>query len=122
MKSSALTDEISLVDVTLSALDSEAEIEFQRRLGPKFTLVSSKVLGESHYRGGFTLEFSDGIRRVVATYGDLEFDVRIDGRELFGPANHGEFSGIMFSREHLREHLPHIVDTALRSLRDERSL
>ena len=108
-----------MTDVALSDLALEAQQEFQRKLGSRFKLVSCKVMGESNYRGGFTLEFSDGIRHLVAAYGDLEFEARLDGRELFGPDRHGDFAGIMFSREHLREHLHRIVEATLCGLPDE---
>src|ERR1700744_5097972 len=52
MRRFAHADEASLVEIALGALASEAEREFQRRLDPRFSLVSSKVLGESNLRVG----------------------------------------------------------------------
>ena len=101
-----------MIDIALGDLASQAEQEFRRRLDPEFGLVSRKIFGESQFRGGFTLEFSDGSRQLVATYADMEFEVRLNGHELFGPAIHDDFAGAMFSREHLREHFPRIVEAA----------
>jgi hypothetical protein len=97
----------------LAELADDSERQFQSALGPAFQVVSCEVLGESHYRGGFRLVLSDGSRSFVVAYGDLELEVTLNGRELFGPQFHRGFEGIMFSREHLKQYLPGIVASSL---------
>ena len=94
---------------SLYELVTEAEQQFRDALGPGLRVTSREIIAESSYRGGFRLVFGGASGQVQVFYGDLELEVTANGRELFGPAVHQGFSGNMFSREHLRQHLPDIA-------------
>jgi len=101
---------------TLNELVADAERQFHAALGSSFHVASRELLGESHYRGGFRLVFAAASSQVQVFYGDLELEVTTNGRELFGPAVHTGFAGNMFSREHLKEHLPGIAASSFAQL------
>jgi len=94
---------------SLNELAADAEQQFHNVLGPSFHVASREIIAESSYRGGFRLLFAGASGQVQVFYGDLELEVTTNGRELFGPTVHEGFSGNMFSREHLRQHLPCIA-------------
>ena len=94
---------------SLNELVADAEQQFRDALGPSFHVASREVIAESYYRGGFRLVFANASGQVQVFYGDLELEVTVNGRELFGPAVHQGFSGNMFSREHLKQYLPAIA-------------
>jgi hypothetical protein len=79
-------------------------------------LENLKVIEPQSFKGGFRLEYRCRKEPLVVTYLDMEFSALHGERELFGAEVHPGFSGNMFSREHLAEHLPAIaiaVRTAL---------
>jgi hypothetical protein len=86
------------------AAHAEKEFEFLRKAG--LDTVERHVAGESSYRGGFDLIFRRRDTMCKVEYGDCEFSVVWNGEYVFGADSHPGFSGNMFSREHLDEHLP----------------
>jgi hypothetical protein len=102
---------------TLNELVADAEVQFHNALGPSFRVASREVIAESYYRGGFRLVFANASSQVQVFYGDLELEVTANGCQLFGPAVHQGFSGNMFSREHLKQHLSGIAASSLAQLR-----
>lgn len=94
---------------TLNELASETERQFQAALGSRFNIASRKVDDESGFRNGFRLVFIAASSRLEVSYSDLEFEVILNGHELFGHGFHEDFGGNMFSREHLKQYLSDIV-------------
>jgi hypothetical protein len=68
-----------------------------------------RILFPDSFKGGFVLAFSGYGGSIEVEYLDMQFEARIGEVELFGPKVHPKFSGNMFSREHLAEHLPQLV-------------
>ena len=97
---------------TIADLVTVAQREFRSAFGDKLAVKSCETFGEAHYRGGFHLTLADATDTCEVVYSDLEVEVRFNGSEVFGAKLHTGFSGNMFSREHLREHLPSIAASA----------
>ena len=115
------TDGVRMISVNDLALACEHEFAFLETLG--FPLTEWSELFPESFKGGFTLVFANRSgKRVIISYTDCEFEVRTNGKELFGRTHHEPFSGNMFSREHLTEALPRIrlsVESPLRGMANE---
>ena len=86
---------------------TEAALAFLSNRGLLFH--ERRILHPESYKGGFVLTFSGNGETVTVEYLDMQFEVRIGDAELFGSNLHPEFSGNMFSREHLVEHMPKLA-------------
>jgi len=105
-------------EISASQLLQQTEQEFRAGLGPECEVMSSNLAAPESFRGGFRMVFTCGLGQLVASYGDMEFEVIYGARELFGHTVHVDFEGNMFSREHLKEYLPRIVASAIGQLRN----
>ena len=85
-------------------------------LGTGCSITSSNLVAPESFRGGFRIVLQCGLGELVASYGDMEFEVHRGERELFGHGVHQGFEGNMFSLEHLKQHLPRIVASAIGQL------
>ena len=99
-------------ELTVAELAQDAEREFRAAFGNALRAASRQTFGESNYRGGFKLVFFHDAGRCEVVYADMEVEVSLNGKEIFGPKVHFGFEGNMFSREHLREYLPRIAASA----------
>lgn len=98
--------------LAIADLTQDAEREFRAAFLDKLVVMSRETFGEAHYRGGFRLVLANTTVSCEVVYSDMELEVSFNGREVFGPKVHVGFEGNMFSREHLREHLPRIAASA----------
>jgi hypothetical protein len=98
--------------LTIADLTEDAEREFRAAFLDQPVLETCETFGESHYRGGFRLVLANMTGSFEVLYSDMQLEVRLNGREVFGTKVHGGFEGNMFSREHLREYLPRIAASA----------
>lgn len=98
--------------LTVSDLAKDAEREFIAAFENVIQPMSCETFGESNYRGGFKLSFSNKLGSCEVLYSDMQMEVSSNGKEVFGTRVHAGFEGNMFSREHLREYLPRIAASA----------
>jgi hypothetical protein len=98
--------------LTIADLTKDAEREFRAALHHELVLETCETFGESHYRGGFRLVLANETGSFEVLYSDMQLEVSLNGREVFGTKVHAGFKGNMFSREHLREYLPRIAASA----------
>ena len=104
--------QIAMAEPTVAELALDAEREFRAAFGPALGTASRQTFGESNYRGGFKLVFAHAAGRCEVVYSDMEMEVSLNGKEIFGSKVHAGFEGNMFSHEHLREYLPRIAASA----------
>ena len=100
-------------ELTVAELAQDTEREFRAAFGNTLRAASRQTFDESDYRGGFKLVFSHDAGRCEVMYSDMEMEVSLNGREIFGSKVHVGFEGNVFSREHLREYLPRIAASAV---------
>jgi len=86
---------------------AEAAFAFLRERG--LLLQERRILFPESFKGGFVLTFAGSGKEITIEYLDMQFEVRVDGVELFGSNTHREFAGNMFSRAHLLEHLAQLA-------------
>lgn len=104
-----------MINVNDLALAAENEFAFLEALG--LPLVEWSEISPESFKGGFKLIFrSQSGKEVVVNYTDCEFEVHADQKEIFGPNQHPQFAGNMFSREHLIGALPKIRQSIESSL------
>jgi len=94
--------------LTIADLTKDAEREFREEL----VVRSCETFGESHYRGVSRLILANKTGSFEIFYSDMLLEVRFNRREVLGTKVRVGFEGNMFSREHLREYLPHIAASA----------
>ena len=103
-------------NISTKELLQQAEQEFRVALGPGCNVISSNLAAPESFRGGFRIVLRYGLGELVASYGDMEFDVVFGKQKLFGHTVHQGFEGNMFSRQHLKQYLPRIVASAIGQL------
>lgn len=99
-------------ETTVAQLASSAEFAFTE-LFPEFAVTERSLCWEDSFKGGFKLVLEVSSRRVEVIYSDMEIDVTLNGRELFGHNVHDGFDGNMFSRDDLAKAMPRIAMSAL---------
>jgi hypothetical protein len=72
-------------ELTVAELAKDAQREFRPAFGDTFRPTSCQIFSQSDYRGGFKLVFSHSAGRCEVVYSDMELDVSLNGKELFGP-------------------------------------
>ena len=87
--------------------ETEKSFEFLRDLG--FGQEKRSFVAPESYRGGFQISYSKGGSTLEIDYLEMQFEVRLQSSEIFGPTVHPGFGGNMFSGPHLTEHLPQIA-------------
>jgi hypothetical protein len=105
---------------SISELSTLAKRELDFLQADGWAFESEKILAPEYYRGGFILHFRRTASELIVEYLEMEFAVKLDGREIFGPQQHPEFSGNVFSREHFAEHLSKLADVVANELAAER--
>jgi hypothetical protein len=98
--------------LAIADLAMDVEREFRSAFRNELVVESCETFGESSYRGGFRLVLANTSGSCEVVYSDMQLEVSFNGREVFGHKVHVGFAGNMFSREHLREHLPRIAASA----------
>jgi hypothetical protein len=98
-------------DPTLEYLASEAEAAFLAAL-PGFSLTTREVDSGSGPRDGFKLVYGLDHKQCVVLYSDMQIEVFLNDRELFGWNVHAGFAGNAFSRENLGRALSRIAFSA----------
>ena len=96
-----------MISVEQLAVAAEEVLACLREAG--FQLRSRELFATDSFKGGFLLTFTKCGTVLSVQYLDMEFEAHVDNRELFGAAVHPGFSGHVFSREHLLEHLPRLA-------------
>ena len=96
---------------TLENLAGAAEAAFLAVL-PGFSLTRREVDPGDGARDGFRLVFEQDGRRCEIRYADMEVEVALNGRELFGWNVHADFAGNAFSRENLGKAISRIALSA----------
>ena len=89
---------------------TESAFAFLPKLGTP--LHERRILFPESFKGGFSLNFSGNGQAITVEYLDMQFEVRAGDIELFGSTVHPGFSGNMFSREHLAEHISTLASVA----------
>jgi hypothetical protein len=89
-----------MTETSVAELASSAETAFTE-LFPEFAVTERNLFLEESFKGGFKLILEASGRRIEVVYSDMEIDVTLNGRELFGYNVHVGFDGNMFSRDNL---------------------
>jgi len=89
----------------IEQLAEKTEAEFTFLCSQGLLRQERRILFPDSFKGGFVLTYAGNGMAVAVEYLDMQFEVRAGEVELFGPNVHPAFSGNMFSREHLLEHL-----------------
>ncbi len=104
--------------ITVEQLVAETKRVFSFLSERGFHLSNHELSFPESFKGGFVLTFGNAEEKFVVQYLEMELEI-VRGRiELFGPRNHPEFAGNMFSREHLSENIGRIGQLIARELRD----
>lgn len=101
-----------MIETTVTGLASSAEVAFTE-LFPEFAVTELRLFWEESFKGGFKLVLEASGRRIEVLYSDMEIDVTLNGRELFGNNVHDGFGGNMFSRDNLAKAISRIAVSAL---------
>jgi len=95
---------------TLKQLSHEVQRAFAFLAVFGFHLATETFSGGDSYRDGFWLTYVRGDTECRIDYTDMEFNATVAGVVIFGPGRHLQFSGNMFSREHLLACLPRLSE------------
>ena len=93
---------------------TERAFDFLRSAG--FELKKRESLSPDSFKGGFVLTYSSRENEIVVQYLDMQLEVSQQGQELFGTTTHPEFSGNMFSRDHLLEYIDEIGEIVRKAI------
>ncbi len=101
-----------MTETTVADLASSAEVASTELL-PELAVTERRLFCEESFKGGFKLVLEASGRRIEVLYSDMEIDVSLNGRELFGYNVHNGFGGNMFSRDNLAKAISRIAVSAL---------
>ena len=101
---------------SLLQLAFEAERAFAF-LKPAYELDSVEFFGPYRsFRSGFQLRFSGEGQLSLRYFDRIEFEIELNGQEVFGANKHSGFAGNQFSPQHLSDQLQQIAKAVSPSL------